>query len=169
MATRTTTARDKFFEAINEGFDAFITGMEATEERGHKVSRSLLDETRKGERELAALAKTWVDTPTSFFENFGAVIDLQARAQVRMLELARDTLKGAGDYRTDAQEAIQRMIRANRQAAEALVEAARSATSQAAEQVERLPRPHRMRPEAAVKEGPVQAAPEREVAERRAG
>lgn len=169
MATKTVATRDKFFDAINECFDAFITGLEATEERGHKASRNLLDETRKGERELAALAKTWVDTPTSFFENFGAMIDLQTRAQVRTLELARDALQEAGAYRADLQEAMQRMIRANRQAAEALVEAARTATSQAAEQAERLPRPRRMQPAAEVEEAPVPAAPAREVAERRAG
>jgi hypothetical protein len=167
MATNTVRTRDKFFDAINETYDALITGIEATEERGHRVSQTLLTEARKGEKELAALAKTWVDTPTSFFENLEAMIDAQTRAQRRALELARDSLKGAGEYRGDVQDALRRMIRANRDVAEAMVEVARSATSRAAEQAERLPRPRRMRP-AARRPARVPVA-EGEIVERRAG
>jgi hypothetical protein len=62
--------------------------------------------------------------------------------------LARDSLKGAGAYRGEVQESLRRMIRANRAASEVMLEVARAGTSRAAKQVERLPRPRRVRPQA---------------------
>jgi hypothetical protein len=168
MATNNATrTRDRFFDAINETYEALLSGIEATEEQGHRVSRTVLAEARKGEKELSTLARTWVDTPSSIYENLEAMIDAQTRAQRRALELARDSLKGAGEYRDEVQEALRRMIRANRTAAEAMVEVARSASSRAARQVDRLPRPRRTRPRAA-RPARIPVA-EGEVARRRAG
>lgn len=146
MATAKTTTRDRFFSAVNEANDALIDVLEATEERGHRVSQALLKEARKGEQELTALAERWVEEPAAFFENVQTAVEVQGRAQQRALELARDALNGAGEYRADVQEALQRIISANSDAAKALVEAARSAASRAAEQVEELPRPRRAQP-----------------------
>jgi len=148
MANTTVPARDKFFDALDEAYDALITAIEATEAQGDKVSKTLLAEARKAEKEASKLARSWVDSPTSLYENLEAMIDAQARAQTRMLELARDSLKGAGAYRGQVQEALQRMIRANRNIAEAMVEVARTGLSRAARRVERLPRPRRARPRA---------------------
>src|SRR3990170_1817857 len=48
----TDTARDKFFDAINESYDALVSAVEAAEARGHNVSQVVLQEARKGEREV---------------------------------------------------------------------------------------------------------------------
>jgi hypothetical protein len=146
MTTKAVKTRDRFFDAINETYGALLTGIEATEERGHRVSRTLLSEARKGETELSTLARTWVDSPRSVVENLGAMIDAHARAQRRALELARDSLKGAEASREEVREALRRMIRANRASADAVVDVARSATSRAARRVDRLPLPRRARP-----------------------
>ncbi len=143
MPAKTVKTRDKFFDAINETYDALLTGIEATEERGHRVSRIVLTEARKGEKELSTLARTWADSPSSVYENLEAMIDAQGRAQRRALELARDSVKGAGEYGEEVQEALRRMIRANRAATDAVVEVARTASSRAAKQAERLPLPGR--------------------------
>ena len=146
MPARTVTTRGKFFDAINETYGAFISGIEAAEERGHRVSQRLLNEARKSEEEVSALARTWVDAPSSVYENLEAMIDAQTRARHRALELARDSLKGAEAYRAEVREALRRMIRANRTGADAVVDVARSATSRAARQVDRLPLPGSARP-----------------------
>jgi hypothetical protein len=143
MAARTETARDKFFEAINETYDGFISGIEAAEERGHRVSQRLLKEARASEEELVTLARTWVSAPGSMHENLAAMIDAQARGQQRALELARDALNGAQAYREEVRETLRRMIRANRTSTDAMVDVARMATSRAARQVDRLPLPRR--------------------------
>jgi hypothetical protein len=119
--------RQKFFEAIDECYEALFSAIGATEDRGHRVSTTLLEETRKGEREVTALAQKWVDSPGSVYDNLGAMVDAQLRAQHRALELAREALGGAGDYGKEMQDALTRLIRANRAAAEATVEAVRGA------------------------------------------
>lgn len=146
MTTKVVRPRDKFLEAIDASYDALITAIEATEARGDRVSKTLLAEARKGEKELSALARGWADAPTSVYENLEAMIDAQARAQRRALELTRESLKGAGAYRSAVQDALRQMIKANRAAGEAIIEALREATSQAAQQAERLPRPRQLRP-----------------------
>jgi hypothetical protein len=144
MANNTVRTRDKFFDAIDETYNALVTALEATEARGDKVSQTLFAEARKGEREASKLARSWVDSPTSLYENLEAMIDAQARAQSRALQLARDSLKGAGAYREEVQEALRRMIQANRNIAEAIVEVSRTGASRAARGAESLPRPRRM-------------------------
>lgn len=129
------TTRDKFFDAVNEAYDAMFSVVEASEARGHNVARTALDEAQKGERELVTLARKWVDAPTSFFDNFEAALDVQARAQRRALELARDSLTGAGEYGREVQGALRRVIKANGTATEAAVEAVRDAYSRAVDRI----------------------------------
>lgn len=167
MATNEPTTKERFFRAVNEANDALIDALEATEERGHRVSRQLLREARKGERELTALAEKWAETPTSLFENLQAGVEVQTRGQGRALELARDALKGAGEYRAEVQDALRRIISANREAAEAVAEAARSMATRAADQADQLPRLRRVRPE--MKRPTRIRVTDAEVAERKAG
>jgi hypothetical protein len=141
----TDTAREKFFDAINESYDALVSAVEAAEARGHNVSQVVLQEARKGEREVVELARKWTGAPTSFFDTFATVVEVQARAERRALELARDALSGANEYRAEVQEALERVIKANRTATEATVDALRNAFSRlrgAEEQAE----PGRRRP-----------------------
>ncbi|MEX1252843.1 MAG: hypothetical protein WEE64_00740 [Dehalococcoidia bacterium] len=146
MASKTEAARDKFFDAINETYDAFISGIEAAEERGHRVSQRLLNEARKSEEEVSTLGRTWANAPTRVHENLAAMIDAQARSQRRALEMARDSLKGTEAYRDEVREALRRVIRANRTGTDAMVDVARAATSRAAKEVDRLPLPRRSSP-----------------------
>ncbi len=118
------TTREKFFDAINESYDALLTAIEATEARGHALSSVAIDEARTGEKEVVALAQKWVDAPSNVFENLQAMLEAQTRAQRRVLQLASDALSGAGEYGTDVQDALRRVIKANAKAGEATVEAA---------------------------------------------
>jgi hypothetical protein len=85
----------------------------------------VLEEARMGEQEVAGFARTWLEGPPGALERLGAVIDMQARGQRRMLELGQAFFQGAAEYRRDVQEALRRAARANRTAARASVEAAR--------------------------------------------
>jgi len=146
MTTKVVRRRDKFLEAIDASYGALITAIEATEARGDRVSKTLLAEARKGEKEFSALVRGWVDAPANVYDNVEAMIDAQARAQRHALALARESLEGAGAYRSAVQGALRKMIKANRAAGEVILEALKEATSRAAQQAERLPRPRRMRP-----------------------
>ena len=142
----TPTAREKFFEAINESYDALLSAVEATEARGHNVSQVVLQEARKGEREVVELAQKWTGAPTSFFDNFATVVEIQARAERRALELARDALDGANEYRAQVREALERVIKANRTATDATVDALRNAFSRLRGAEEEEAEPGRRRP-----------------------
>jgi hypothetical protein len=121
------TRRDRLLDAINEGYGALLSAVEDTEGRGHKVSRTVLAEARKGEHEAAELARKWIGSPTSFFDNFEAAVEVEARAQRRALELGRDTLGGAADYGGELLRALNRFARAYRQAGGVAAELTRDA------------------------------------------
>ncbi len=125
------TTRDKFFDALNESYDALLTAVEAAEARGHKFSNAIIDEARQGETEVVALARTWSDAPGNVFENLKAMVEVQGRAQRRGLELARDALGGAGEFGNDVQEALRRVIKANARAGEATAEVAQDVVHKA--------------------------------------
>jgi len=129
------TTRDKFFAAIDDSYDGALSAIEAAEARRHKASRTLLDEVQKGEKELVALARKWAESPTSFFDNFAAALDAQARAQRRALELARDSLAGAAEYRQEVRDALRRVLKANRAAGDAAVEGIRETYSRLRERL----------------------------------
>lgn len=131
------TTRDKFFDALNESYDALLTAVEAAEARGHKLSNAVIDEARKGEKEVVALARKWADAPANVFENLEAMVETQARAQQRGLELARDALGGAGEFGNDVREALRRVIEANAKAGEATAEAAQEVVHKAYTRVRR--------------------------------
>ena len=128
-------SRGRLLDAVDEGCRAVLSAVEDTEMRGHKVSRTVLTEARKGEHEAVELARKWIGSPTSVFDNFEAVVDVQARAQRRLLELGRDTLLGAVAYGGEVQRALSRVVTANRQAAEVVVDSARDGYSRLAERV----------------------------------
>jgi hypothetical protein len=143
MATKKVRSRDKFLEELDSGYGALMSVIEATEARGDRVSRKLLAEARKAEKELLALTKGWVDAPGNLFENLEAMIDAQARAQKRTLALARETLDGAGAYRSEVRAALRQMIKANRAAGDVTLGALREVTVR---QADRLPQLRRIRP-----------------------
>ena len=67
-------------------------------------------------------ARKWIGSPTSFFDNFEAAVEVEARAQKRALELGRDTLRGAAGYSTELRRALNRFRRASRQAGDVAVD-----------------------------------------------
>jgi hypothetical protein len=141
-------ARNEFLDSIVEVYDSLLGAMEATEARGHKVSRTLLAEARRGERDVEALARKWIDDPPKLSENIGAAIDLQMQAERQALELARESLAGGQEYRQQVRESLVRVIAANRHAAAALARAARQGypRTQAAGQRLRRAATSRLRP-----------------------
>ncbi len=118
---------DRFFGALNEAYDAMLHAIDSGNQRGYHVSKTILRQARRGERELVALAKKWVEEPTDLLGFYEDLLDAQLRAQTRALELTREWLAEAGDTREEVREALRRLIEANREAGKAAVEAARGA------------------------------------------
>ncbi|MDP2949658.1 MAG: hypothetical protein Q8P22_08995 [Chloroflexota bacterium] len=125
MTTESTSER--FFNALTETYTAMLDAIKTGNERGYRVSSTLIEEARKGQQEAIELGKKWAQAPTDVPALYGAVIELVTKAQSRALELAREWVDDLAESRQDAREVIQRVVNANRGAAEAAVEVARGA------------------------------------------
>ena len=128
-----TESQEKFFDALNDSYDAIIGAIKTGNERGYRFSKTLIEEAEKGQREVLELAKKWAGAPTDAPGFLGSVVEAMAKAQSRGLVLARDWVAEASESRTEARDAIQRIVSANQAAAQAAVEAARSVVTSATE------------------------------------
>lgn len=128
-----TESQEKFFDALNDSYDAIIAAIKAGNERGFRFSKTLIEEVETGQKEVLELARKWAGAPTDVAGFLGSVVEAMAKAQGRGLVLARDWLLEASDARSEAREAIQRVVKANQAATQAGVEAARSLLTNAAE------------------------------------
>jgi hypothetical protein len=129
-------AANKVFEAINEGSDAFIDIVRATNDRGHRFSTALIEEAQEGQRELAELAKRWMAAPFDFFGIYSSLIETTTKGQSRALDITRQWFGEMADAQKESRQYMQRMISANRTAGEAAADAARGLFSRATEAVQ---------------------------------
>ncbi len=123
----------KFFEALNENYDALIDAVKAANERGHRVSASLIEDAQRGQREGVDLAKKWVESPLDVAGFYSALLEATTKAQSRTLEVTRQWFSEMGDAQKESRDVLQRMANANRTASEAAVDLARGAFSRTGE------------------------------------
>ena len=126
-------AEEKFFDALNNSYDALLGAIESGSERGYRVSKDFVAEARKAQREAVDLAKKLVEAPTDVAGFYGAIVEATSKAQSRTLELAREWLGELGDSGKEARDAIQKVMKANQAAARAAVDAASSGLARARE------------------------------------
>ena len=128
-----TESQEKFFDALNDSYDAIIEAIKAGNERGYRFSKTLIEEVEKGQKEVLELGRKWAGAPTDAAGLLGSVVEAMAKAQSRGLVLARDWLAEVSESRTEARDALQRVVSANQAAAQAAVEAARGLVISATE------------------------------------
>ncbi len=128
-------AVDKYFEALTESYDAIIEAIKAGNERGYRMSSTLLSEAQRGQREAVELGKKFAEDPTDVGGFYRAAMESTTKAQGRALELARQMFDELSDSRTDTRDAIEKVVKAQRAAGEAAVEAARDVAGNTAERV----------------------------------
>lgn len=131
----TNTAVDKYFEALSESYDAIISAIKAGNERGYRVSTNLLDEATKGQREALDLGRKFAEDPTDVGGFYRAMMESATKAQGRALELARQMFDELSESRNEGRDAFERIVKAQRAAGEAAVEAARTVASTTADRV----------------------------------
>ena len=129
------TAADKYFEALTESYDAIIEAIKAGNERGYRISNSLLAEAQRGQRESVELGRKFAEDPTDIGGFYRAAMEATTKAQGRTLELARQMFDELSESRTESREVIEKVIKAQRSAGEAAVEAVRDVASVTAERV----------------------------------
>jgi len=132
MATATSTA-DRIFDALNESYEALLEAIKAGNERGYRVSKNLIEETERGQREVLELGRKFAGDPADLAGFSTAVMEATTKAQSRALDLTRQWFEEFSGAGTEAREAIQRVARANREAGQAAVEVARGMFSRTTE------------------------------------
>ena len=116
------TAVDKYFEALNDSYDAIIEAIKASNERGYRVSTTLLSEAQRGQREAVDLGKKFAEDPTDIGGFYRAMMESTTKAQGRALELARQMFSEISESGGETRETIEKVVRAQRSAGEAAVE-----------------------------------------------
>ncbi len=134
------TAIDKFFGAVDDAYDVILDTLKAGVDRGHRVSKGLLEQAQEGQHQALELAQTVAKSPTNFGTTTGAVVQTLTKTQARVLELSRQWLDEALDAQQEGREALRRLIDANRQAGEAVIESSRGAFGQARERARQVVR-----------------------------
>ncbi len=132
---KTNTAVDKYFEALTESYDAIIDAIKAGNDRGYRVSSTLLTEAQRGQRESVELGKKFAEDPTDIGGFYRAMMESTTKAQGRALELARQMFDELSESRTDTRDAIEKVVKAQRSAGEAAVEAVRDVAGTTADRV----------------------------------
>jgi hypothetical protein len=128
-----TSSIDKFFNAIDDAYDVVLDTIKTGTDRGHRVSKGLIEQAEKGQRQALELAHTIATSPTDLGKASGAVVETLTKTQGRVLETSRQWLDEALDSQQEGRDALRRWIDANRQAGEAVIEASRDLAGRAQE------------------------------------
>jgi hypothetical protein len=132
---------DKFFGAVDDAYDVILDTLKAGVDRGHRVSKSLIEQAQTGQREALESAHSVAKSPTDLAKASSSVVETLTNTQGRVLETSRQWLDEALDSQQEGREALRRLIEANRQAGEAVVESSRGVFGRARERAREAVRP----------------------------
>ena len=127
-----TESTDKFFGAVSAAHEALLDTIKAGNERGYRVSKSLLEGVQKEQRQLLELSRRVTKSPRDLGGLYGSVVESLTATQGRALELTREWLDEAADSRQEMRDSLRRLTEANRAAGQAALEVARGTFGRAA-------------------------------------
>lgn len=135
---RTTDTVDRFFGAVNEAYDALLDAAKSANDRGYRVSRQLIDEVERGQREAIELTRKLASAPRDVAGFYSATVRALTDAQGRTLDLTRQLLDEVSDGQREGRDVLRRVIEANRSAGQAAVEATRDTVTRAGSAVQNV-------------------------------
>lgn len=116
---------DKFFDAVNDAYDALLDAAKAANDRGYRISRRFIDDIERGQRDLLDMARTVATTPRDVAGFYSASVRTLTSAQGRLLDLTRQFVDEISEGQREGRDVLRRVIEANRTAGQAAIEAAR--------------------------------------------
>jgi len=129
---------DKFFDAVTEGYDALLDAAKSANDRGYRVSRRLIDEIERGQRDAVDLTRRVAVAPADIAGSFTSAVRSLTDSQGRVLDLTRQLLDEATDSGREGRDTMRKVIEANRSAGQAAIEATRETFNRGAERVQNL-------------------------------
>src|SRR5438093_7825575 len=100
----------KFFHAVYEAFDALLDAAKSANDRGYRVSRQLIDEVERGQREAIDLTRRIASSPRDVSGFYTAAVRSATDSQGRVLDLTRQLLDALSDGPREGTEAMPRGI-----------------------------------------------------------
>jgi len=122
---------DQFFGAVTEAYDSLLDAVKASNDRGYRVSRRLIEEVEKGQREAIELTRRLAGAPRDVAGFYSTAVRSVTDAQARALDLTRQLLDEAMETQQEARDTVARVIEANRNAGRAAIAATRETVEQA--------------------------------------
>jgi hypothetical protein len=122
---------DRFFDAVNESYETLLDAVRAANDRGHRISKRLIDEVNQGQRNALELGRTFAGSPLDVSGLAGATVRSLTDAQGRALDLTRQLLDELTDAGQETRDSLRRVVEANRSAGQAAVEATRDVADRA--------------------------------------
>lgn len=129
---------DKFFNAVNESYDALLDALRSANDRGYRVSRKLIDEAERGQKEALDLTRRLATSPRDVVGFYSTAVRSLTDAQGRVLDLTRQLIDEVTDGQREGRDVVRRVIEANRDAGQAAIQATREAVGQAGSAVENV-------------------------------
>lgn len=127
---------DKFFGAVTEAYDALLDSVKSANDRGYRVSRRLIDDVERGQREFLDLARNVAVAPRDVSGLYSASIRSLTSAQGRLLTLTREFVDELSEGQREGRDTLRRVIEANRTAGKAAIEVARDVADRASTRVQ---------------------------------
>lgn len=129
---------DRFFNSVNESYDALLDALRSANDRGYRVSRRLIDEAERGQREAIDLTRKLASSPRDVVGFYSGAVRSLTDAQGRVLDLSRQLIDEVTDSQRESRDVLRRVIEANRDAGQAAIEATRDAVGRAGSAVENV-------------------------------
>jgi len=129
---------DKFFDAVTEAYDALLDAAKSANDRGYRVSRRLIDEIERGQRDAVDLTRRVAGAPQDIAGSFTTAVRSLTDSQGRVLDLTRQLLDEATDSGREGRDTMRKVIEANRSAGQAAIEATRETFTRGADRVQNL-------------------------------
>ena len=123
---------DKFFEAVNDSYDALLDAVKSANDRGYRVSRRLIDEVERGQRDAVDLTQRLASAPRDVTGFYTASVRNLTEVQGRTLDLTRQFLDELADGGREARDTVRKVVEANRDAGQAAISATREAVQRTA-------------------------------------
>jgi hypothetical protein len=133
-----TETEDRFFNAVTDAYEALLDAAKSANDRGYRVSRQLIDEVERGQRETLDLTRKVVTAPRNVSGAYTAAVRSVTDAQGRVLDLTRQLLDELSDSQREGREVVRRVIEANRNAGQAAIEATRDTVGRAGSAVQSI-------------------------------
>jgi hypothetical protein len=133
---RTDTNVDKFFDSVNDVYDTLLDAVKLANDRGYRVSRKVIDEVERGQKEAIDLTRRFATAPTDVAGFYSSAVRSVTDAQGRVLELTRQLLDEVTDSGRETRDTVRKVVESNRDAGQAAIGATREVVQKTAPAVE---------------------------------